>query len=99
MRLNLIIAYFRGYVVVQLVETLCYKPEGHGFRSRWGHWIFHDLFLLAILWLWGTRNISWELWQLLYRADNLANFMIFWKSWELNLMEPLGPAKDCMGYL
>jgi hypothetical protein len=29
-----------GHVVVVLVEVLCYKPEGHGFDSRWGHWIF-----------------------------------------------------------
>jgi hypothetical protein len=24
----------------ELVEALCYKPEGHGFDSRWGRWIF-----------------------------------------------------------
>jgi ABC-type phosphate/phosphonate transport system permease subunit len=53
----------------------CYKPEGHGFHSWWGHWIFHYLFLLAILWLWGTKNISWLLRQLLHRADNLATIM------------------------
>ena len=29
-----------GYMVVQLVEVLCYKPEGHRFDSRWGHWDF-----------------------------------------------------------
>jgi hypothetical protein len=23
----------KGHVVVQLVEALCYKPEGHGFDS------------------------------------------------------------------
>jgi hypothetical protein len=22
------------------VEALCYKPEGRGFDSWWGHWIF-----------------------------------------------------------
>jgi hypothetical protein len=22
------------------IEELHYKPEGHGFDSRWGHWIF-----------------------------------------------------------
>jgi hypothetical protein len=27
----------------QLVEGLCYKPEGRGFKSRWGHWIFFQL--------------------------------------------------------
>jgi hypothetical protein len=26
--------------VVQLVEALRYKPEGHDFDSRWGHWNF-----------------------------------------------------------
>jgi hypothetical protein len=27
----------QGYVVAQLVEALRYKPEGHGFNSRWRH--------------------------------------------------------------
>jgi hypothetical protein len=32
---------WRGYAVVQLVEALCYKPEGRGgFDSRSGHWTF-----------------------------------------------------------
>jgi hypothetical protein len=26
--------------MVQLVEALRYKPEGRGFKSRWGHWDF-----------------------------------------------------------
>jgi hypothetical protein len=26
--------------VALLVEALCYKPEGHGFDSQWGHWFF-----------------------------------------------------------
>jgi hypothetical protein len=30
----------KRYAVVQLVESLCYKPEGRGFDSRWGHWNF-----------------------------------------------------------
>ena len=25
-----------GYAVAELVEALRYKPEGHGFDSRWG---------------------------------------------------------------
>jgi hypothetical protein len=29
-----------GHAVAQLVEALCYKPEGRGFDSRSGHWIF-----------------------------------------------------------
>jgi len=32
-----------GYAVVQLFETLCYKPECHGLDSRWGHWVSHWL--------------------------------------------------------
>jgi hypothetical protein len=26
-----------GHAVAQLVEALCYKPEGRGFDSRWCH--------------------------------------------------------------
>jgi len=26
-----------GYAEAQLVEGLCYKPEGRGFDSRWRH--------------------------------------------------------------
>jgi hypothetical protein len=26
--------------MVQLVDALCYKPEGRGFDSRWSHWNF-----------------------------------------------------------
>jgi hypothetical protein len=29
-----------SYVVAELVEALRYKPEGHGFDSRWFHWNF-----------------------------------------------------------
>ena len=29
-----------GQAVAQLVEALRYKPEGHGFDSRWCHWNF-----------------------------------------------------------
>jgi hypothetical protein len=33
-----------------VVKALCYKPEGRGFNSRWGHWIFSiDLILPAAL--------------------------------------------------
>ena len=28
------------YTVAQLVESLRYKPEGHGFDVRWFHWLF-----------------------------------------------------------
>jgi hypothetical protein len=26
--------FYPGHMVVQLVEALCYKPEGHGFESQ-----------------------------------------------------------------
>jgi hypothetical protein len=29
-----------GHTVERLVETLCYKLEGHRFNSRWLHWDF-----------------------------------------------------------
>ena len=31
----------KGHMVAQVVEALRYKPEHHGFDSRWRHWIFH----------------------------------------------------------
>jgi hypothetical protein len=35
---NYISAFEKGeYAVAQLVEALCYKPEGRGFDSRWCH--------------------------------------------------------------
>jgi hypothetical protein len=30
----------REHAVAHLVEALRYKPEGHGFDSRWFHWYF-----------------------------------------------------------
>jgi hypothetical protein len=29
-----------GHAVAQLVEALCYKPEGRGLDSQWCHWNF-----------------------------------------------------------
>jgi hypothetical protein len=29
-----------------VVEALCYKPEGQGFRTRWGEWIFSIYLIL-----------------------------------------------------
>jgi hypothetical protein len=37
---GIIVQWRVGYVVTQLVEALCYKPEGRGFDSRWCHWNF-----------------------------------------------------------
>jgi hypothetical protein len=37
-------------VVAWLVEVLCNKPKGHGFDSRWCHWIFFTyLIILAAM--------------------------------------------------
>jgi len=32
--------YMKGHTVVQLVEALCYKPEGHEFDFRGCYWNF-----------------------------------------------------------
>jgi hypothetical protein len=29
-----------GYMVAQLVEAVCYEPEGRGFDSQWCQWNF-----------------------------------------------------------
>jgi hypothetical protein len=29
-----------AYAMAQLLVSLRYKPEGHGFDSRWSHWDF-----------------------------------------------------------
>ena len=39
------------YMVAQLVEALCWKPEGWGFDCQWGSLeLFIDLIFLAALW-------------------------------------------------
>ena len=38
--LLLLLRTLGAYAVAQLVEALCYNPEGRGFDSRWRHWNF-----------------------------------------------------------
>jgi hypothetical protein len=50
------------YAVAQVVDALCYKPEGRGFESQWGHWeFFIDLILPAALCLWGLISLVTEI--------------------------------------
>jgi hypothetical protein len=59
-----------GYAVVQLVEALFYKPDGRGFDSWCGHWIFHWL-NPSIVWpCVGSASNRNE-----YQTNNLAIFM------------------------
>jgi hypothetical protein len=34
------LGFDQGHTIAQLLEALCYRPEGRGFDSRWGPWIF-----------------------------------------------------------
>ena len=64
--------------VVQLVEALRFKPEDHGFDSRWCHWYFS---LTYSFWPYNgpgfdstcNMNIYWEV--KLCRTDKLSTFI------------------------
>jgi hypothetical protein len=63
-------------------EELCYKREGHGFDSRWGHWIFFNLPNLSSLTValalteplteMSTRNLPGDEGRPVRKADNLT---------------------------
>jgi len=47
-----------NHTVAQFVEALHYKPEGHGFSSRWGYWNFSlTLSSRPSLWPWDWLNL------------------------------------------
>jgi hypothetical protein len=48
----------KGHVLVKLVQELCYKLEGCGFKSHLGLWIF-SVYLIcpAVLWPWSSLNL------------------------------------------
>jgi hypothetical protein len=39
-KLQIQLVPIKTYAVAQLVEAMCYKPEGRGFDSRLCHWNF-----------------------------------------------------------
>ena len=93
-----------GAAMAQLVEELCYKPEGRGFDSRWCH---IDIILPAELWPWGWFSSNWNEYQEYFlgvkggRCVGLKTFHfhvpIVLKSGSLNLLEPSGPVQACTG--
>jgi hypothetical protein len=72
---------------MQLVKALCYKPEGHGFDFRWGHWIFQltysfqpHYFFLYFLWGWTkcTRYCG-HFWPIVQAPDDRWGWL--WSNW------------------
>ena len=64
--------------MAQLVEALCYKPEGRGFDSRWCYNPSGRTMALGLtqpLTEISTRNISWGLRRPVRWADNLTTFI------------------------
>jgi hypothetical protein len=93
--------------LVQLVETLHYKPEGRGSipDSVIGIFQWHNpsgrtmaLGSTQPLTEMSTRNIYWRLRRPVRRAENLTTFMcrLSWNVGSLNLLAPSGPVQACV---
>jgi hypothetical protein len=50
--------FISGYAMAQLVEALCYKPEGRGFDFRWCHWNFSLTFSFRLHYVPGVESAS-----------------------------------------
>ena len=102
-----------GYAVVLLVEALPYRPEGRGFDSRGGLWIFHgpnpsgrtvELGSTQPLTDVSTRNIYWwgmgeQHWRQVHRTDNLTTLRcrLSTNTVSLCFLESYGPLQAVNG--
>jgi hypothetical protein len=70
----------------QLVEALCYKPEGRGFDTRWGHCLSSSNMALRstqLLTEMSTRNLPGGRGRPALQADLIVICQpIFWKMWK-----------------
>jgi hypothetical protein len=96
--------------VAQLVEALRYKPEGHGFESRWCHWNFHwhnpsgrtmALGSTQPLTEMCTRNLSWGVKAAGAYGWQPATYMcrVSWNLGASTSWNPKGLSRPVMGML
>jgi len=97
-----------GHAIAQLVEALRYKSEGHGFDSRWCHWIFALTSFFRPHYGLGVdsasnRNEDQECFPGVKAASAYGwqpyhlSVLIVLKSGSLNLLETSGPLQACNG--
>ena len=96
-------------LVAQSVDELCYKPEGRGFDSRWGHWNFfyrHNNFGRTMA-LGSTQpRIEMSTGSISCGVKAIGVYGLWtlpssWvdclEIWEPNILEPSGPVRACNG--